>query len=461
MAIPIEIRNVKRPTNTIVKLIGNKYSVIERVGCKRINGKNIPINGSVIGYIIDMKYVPKENRKLDITMKNYGDYIFFNKLSSSIKEELYDCYDKKIADEIYAISLLRAMNNSLKDYQIEEAYNTSFISEDMPSLSLSKNKISTIISNIGKDYSKVLLFIQNRVEKVEKNNKIAIDGMLKTNNSRINSLNDFSYKSRIKSTKDISILIAFNATTKEIICSLPYSGNVVDITSFPDFINKTGINKGIIIGDKGMNNGSGIENIGYIFPIKRSSKIIKELNLLNMDSKLENKEQPILCKKVQHNDKFYYSFRDVKKAAKEEHDYTCRKKFDAEKLKDKRNKFGTIVYVSNQDMTCLEAYNLYKDRWEIELINKFYKDQLGLETVREHSDYSVYGSEFINMLSSIMACRIKNEFENKNLFSEYTYGNLIKILKKYKKIKLPKKDDEWISIRLTKKEESILQLLNI
>ena len=99
---------------------------------------------------------------------------------------------------------------------------------------------------------------------------------------QFNSLNEFSYKSRIKNSKNISILVAFNITTKDVICSLPYSGNCVDITSFPDFLEKTNIKKGIIIGDKGLNSGTGIENVGYIFPVKRSLKILKIFNDANL-----------------------------------------------------------------------------------------------------------------------------------------------------------------------------------
>lgn len=456
MSIPENIRNIQRPKNTIMKQIGDKYAVIERIGCTRKNGKNIPINGSVIGHIIDGVYIPKESRKEYITMKDYGDFSLFHRISYSLFNELLLCYDKEKAKEIYAISILRAMNPSLKDYQIEEAYDSSYLSVNMPNLFLSKNKVSSIISNIGKEYSKVLLFMQNRVENIDKKNKIAIDGMLKSSNGRICSLNDFSYKSRIKASKDISIILAFNTTTKDILCSLPYSGNCVDVTSFPDFIKKTGINKGIIIGDKGMNNGTGIDGIGYIFPLKRSAKIIEKLNLLNMDSKIEDRQNPILCKKVKYEDKFYYAFKDLKRASKEQQDFVSRKKFDIEKLNEKEKRFGSVVYVSNQDMSSKEAYDLYKDRWEIELVNRFYKGTLGLDTVREHNDYSVYGSEFINLLSSIIANRVKNEFSDKGLYESYTYGQLIHILKKCKKIQSPKIKDNWITTKLTKKEEDIL-----
>ncbi len=78
------------------------------------------------------------------------------------------------------------------------------------------------------------------------------------------------------------------------------------------------------------------------------------------------------------------------------------KKFSIERYEKIKHKFWTIVYVSDQDITCEDALNLYKQRWEIELVNDFYKNTLELETVRQHDDYSVYGDEFLNMLTLII-----------------------------------------------------------
>ncbi|QLI76253.1 hypothetical protein H0I36_03425 [Mycoplasmopsis bovis] len=40
----------------------------------RKNGNNQPVEGKVIGHIIDGKFVPKEKLKITVLMKNFGDY---------------------------------------------------------------------------------------------------------------------------------------------------------------------------------------------------------------------------------------------------------------------------------------------------------------------------------------------------------------------------------------------------
>ncbi|CBH40588.1 Pseudogene of Transposase [Mycoplasmopsis agalactiae] len=95
--------------------------------------------------------------------------------------------------------------------------------------------------------------------------------------------------------------------------------------------------------------------------------------------------------------------------------------------------------------------NLYKQRWEIELFNDFYKNTLELETVRQHYDYSVYSDEFLNMLTLIIGNRIKNKFADSKILETKTYRDAMKIFKQYKKIQMPYKNDIWYETEPPKK----------
>lgn len=457
MAIPEEVLKVERPVNTIVKKIGDKYAVIQRIGCVRKNGKNYPVDGKVIGHIRDLKYVKKESPQLAITLKKYADFKVANSLGESLLGELEKVYGDH-AKGIYVMALLRALNPNLTDSRMQEEYEESFISETFKDLSLGKSKVSSFIEKIGKDFAKIISFMHNRVDSIDERNRIAIDGMLKTNNSRINTLSDFSYKGRIKSSKDISILVAFNASTKEIICSLPYQGNRVDATSFPDFIEKTGIRKGLVITDKAGIGIDGMKGIGFIHPMRRNSQVLEKGHMYEMDGVLKGKDEPVECKKATIAGLFYYGYRDVRRAAKEKKDF-LRSRYDRAKLKRLEPRFGTVVYVSDIDMTPEEAYGLYKDRWEIELVNKFYKMNI-TSTTREHSDYSVYGSEFINFLSSVIANRMKNRFSDLGLLKEYTYGDVMRFLRRGTKMFDPV-SKQWSFVKQTNGGLAVLSKLGI
>ena len=59
--IPEDILKVERPKNTIVIAYGKDkklYAVRERIGCKYVNGRRLPINGSTVGHIVNHLYMP-------------------------------------------------------------------------------------------------------------------------------------------------------------------------------------------------------------------------------------------------------------------------------------------------------------------------------------------------------------------------------------------------------------------
>ena len=63
MPIPKEILDVERPKNTVVIVYGknkNLYAVRQRIGCKNINGRHVPVNGPTIGHIVNGVYVPND-----------------------------------------------------------------------------------------------------------------------------------------------------------------------------------------------------------------------------------------------------------------------------------------------------------------------------------------------------------------------------------------------------------------
>lgn len=240
--IPENIRKINRPKNTIVSKTSKEgvYLVRDRKGYK--NGK--PVNGKVVGHIIDNTYIPNEENKSpkrislrEISYKYYGKVAFADSVGKEILEQLKTVYDEKDAKQIYCIALLRTAFGDIKDYQLEDRYHKSFASEFYPNVHLSKNTICSLISNLGTDYKGIHDFMMNRLKnEVEKETKVLIDGMLKENTSTVNTFAGFSYKGRIKGISDISIIYAVDAATREPLCMKVYKGNLPDFSNYSDFL---------------------------------------------------------------------------------------------------------------------------------------------------------------------------------------------------------------------------------
>ena len=490
MAIPADILRVERPKNTFVVSYGSKdcpkYAVRKRLGCKYDKGRRLPINGPTIGHIINFKYIPIEGAtvyeaeqkgvidrisKSSVDLKDWANVELCNILLQPILQDLYKVYNQKDAEIIFCIAILRVCFPGVKDYELKEAYETSFLSEFYPDVPLSKNSVSMFLKNLGKSCSKIIDFMQIRTANVKESHHLLVDGTLKSNESRINTLSDYSRKALKKGTRDISVLYAFDLEEKEPICSKCYPGNMLDLTAYENFITENNITQGIIVGDKGfpessakttfMNN----PKLHFINPIKRDSKVIKELNLNNFDGVLKNNEKILSTKRYNESTaKWYYHYKDLGLAAQEENDYVHRQtkqaSFDVNTYNEKKVEFGTLTLESDLDLPSEIAFDSYNCRWEIELVMRFYKHACEFDETRVHNDYSVIGSEFCDFLSTLLTYKLINFFDEHKLFETMTYKSIMKKLQRAKKIKLSKANG-WTLIKIAPALVTMLQSLGL
>lgn len=479
MPIPQNILSVPRPKNTVVIAYGkNKslYAVRQRVGCKNVNGRHLPVNGPTIGHIIDGAYVPIECSAptavaaSPVDLKDWANIVLCDKLFAGIRQELFAVYNRTDAMKIYCIAILRVCDPGIKNYELKEAYETSFLSELYPGVALSRNTVSTFLNDMGKALSRIVQFMRNRTAAVAIDHHLLIDGTLKSDESKVNSLSDFSRKARTKGTRDISILYAFDFEEMEPVCSQCFPGNMLDATSYGAFISNNGITKGIIVADKGFPESTAHEqfdvnpDLHYLNPVKRNAKLIGRHNMLDFTSILPGYEGITFRKeKCSGTDKWLYSYRDSYKASKEERDWLRRAKknktYNPDTLREKQKTFGTIVLECDLDLPAEVAYKAYDKRWEIEIVMRFYKSACEFDETRVQDDYSVIGSEFCDFLSTLLTFRLIKAFDKADLLEARTYKKIMSVLYRAKKARISGED--WQLIRLNPSHIEILQALEL
>ena len=318
-------------------------------------------------------------------------------------------------------------------------------------------------------------FYKIRIEKIENDHQVVIDGTLKQDNSTVNDLSNFSRKYKVKGVKDISIIYAYDIEIMEPICAQVFPGNYVDSRAYKSFVEKNNIENGIFVTDKGMPP-SQIEDIlknhphiFYFTPLKRNTKFIDDYNLLEFDGKLSGIHDVVYYKKVKILDgSFLYCYKNQIKANKEAMSYgykiTEKDSFNIEKYKERSTVFGVIVFKSNMDLDPNIAYRIYDDRWIIELVFKRYKLYLDNDRTNVHSDFSVRGAEFINFLSTLITCRVIHFAESKAVFEHMTYGQMLEDLKSaWRKVDAPEEpesnDGYWGEMTLS--DMKTLELLEL
>ena len=295
MPIPKEILGVERPKNTVVIAYGrakNLYAVRRRTGCKYVDGRHVPVNGPTIGHIVGGAYVPLVPDAIssvsysEVAMKDWAAYQLAERVFSDMLGELEAVYSPDDSRKLYSISVLRACRPGVKDCELKEAYENSFLSELHPGVALSRNTVSKFLNDLGRACSRVTVFMRNRTARVGADHHLLVDGTLKSDESRMNSLSDFSRKARTKGTRDISVLYAFDLEAMEPVCSKGFPGNMLDLTSYEAFIRENDIRHGLIVADKGFPSDAAAAcfrerpGLHYLNPVKRNSRLIDTHRML-------------------------------------------------------------------------------------------------------------------------------------------------------------------------------------
>lgn len=481
MAVPEDIRRVKRPKNTfVVDSKTNVYSVREKTGCGYYvdeNGKahRPSRNGKVVGHIIDGKYVALDKDALppvgEVDLKDYANVHLCQMLSSDLLECLRGLYNEEEAKCIYVMAVLRACYSGIQDYMLERQYEESFVSETFPNVNLEKSRVSRFLRNVGRSGSRIVKFMRAQVAACDDDDIIIFDGSLKRDESSVNSYSATSRKTAAQKYQHVNVMTAYSVGRREPIASRVYPGNMVDQRIVVDFIDILELESALVVADRGFPPEAirfalrGRPGIGYLVPLNRDRLVIRELDLRSFTGVLPGTD--ILYRVEESVDEygaqvFYYSFRDPSYAMREETQYLCAhsaEKIDPDELDRLRREWGTIVFATNRRMEPSRIRKIYGKRWMIETSFKFQRSQLDDDTTDEESDYTVQASQFVDHLASVMASRMRNRFEDEGLLKKYTYDQVYSLLLRLKMTREHGK--EWKLVRIADKDAQVSVVLGI
>ena len=440
MRVPAEIRAVSRPTNTVVCNTGRpgakQYPVRERTGVLYVPGGNPqPHNGKVIGHIIGGKFVPVQQRagSSGPDCLSYGPAALLKAFTADLEEDLYEVMDVKDAQSVLVAAMLRVLRPNLPLNRYATTYGLSFVSIYYPGLGFSSNVVEDLEKRVGQDDETRQKFFKLRFDRVLPGSKVAIDGTLKQDTSEINSLSAYSHKARVKGCRDISVLYAYDIEKKEPICSQVFPGNSIDAVSYREFIKTNKIHKGIIIADKGFPPSKitqELKDLHFLTPIKLNDRRVSQYQMLKPDSVVSGVGKSVTCKKQPLPDgHFLYAFRDARLAGSEDNHYLERAlrndDYDCDKYETAKERFGVIVFESDVDMTPTDVYQCYQERWELELVFRYYKSNVGLDKTGAQADFEVIGSEFINFIASVLTCRIISKMSRCGVLEKLSYKTVM------------------------------------
>ena len=474
MGVPEHIRKVERPKNTVVVDYGNgTYAVRERNGCRVLHSEDgtlrrVPVDGKIIGHIANGRFIPKNDkpRLTSVGRVDVKDWANVHKCDELNQGELYRrsedpdddapeglvrYFETSDATWMYCEAVLRCCYPGVRDYQLSTKYRESFLSEMYPNTPFGSEVVGDKTEALGEQSSLFYAYMQHRIDSLDPDDEIIIDGCLRTDDCRDASISAVSRKTAATKRRHHLVLYAYSRKRMEPVCMKTYPGNMTDARALADFLRTFRFRSGTVICDRGFPPVAMEEAISlntelhYLVPLESDLKIIDDYHMLDLHSSIRTEDGIIPCRKERliGRDgnplrKWLYSFRDPYIAMEQEAHYLeshqgC---FDEEDYRRKRGDFGIIVYQSDRDMSLEAAHRAYEGRWSIEILYKFQKSGMDEDTANKHKEMRIVGSEFINYLSSIFGSRMLKFFLSDDEYSKMTFREALDDLRGCRKVRV-------------------------
>jgi transposase len=484
MALPEWVEKEKKQGFEIKK-IGNGYYMYKRKSkWDKEKKKAVKVTGEYIGVVTPDGIVPRKQR-LDETKpvfsKEYGATAFIEFIASDILETLNKHFGKKIAQQIWAVSTSRLIS-PCPFRRVEEHYHTSWMSEVLPDLPLSKSSITTLIDHVGNNRTKCAAFMREMLQPAP---YLLIDGSKVTSKSEGMFRALPGHNSNNKYPSQINQIHI--ATVSESGGSMPgfyrnVSGNIPDVSAFELTLEDAGVEGGIILGDNGFASTVNFEeledpehHLKYIVPLKRNTKET-DLATMEFEEYFSYHNRGISAHMEDKGGYRVYTFKDAYMFAKEFSDSISRtekanatamrrRNFDPEKdlrdvsakTKEIEKKFGIIVLRTNiLDKQAPYIFQTYKIRWDIEQLFNTLRNTCDQDASYMHDDAGFEAWSFFGHITISIACRILAKLRELNLLKDWSLEALLDHLSRIHVVQI---NGEWRIAETTKKTRELVAKL--
>jgi transposase len=392
--------------------------------------------------------------------------------------------------EIFALSLGRLLHQSpLKN--MDFLYESSMLSEQFKDLDLSKNKLTTLMRELGSDRTTIADFLQGFVQG---SNNIVFDTTHSISQSEKMQLNQVGYNSTGSYEPQVNLFYMFATEQQMPTYYRIFPGNISGMKALKLTIKEAGIKDACMVGDKGFSLDDNLnmfdeEDLQYVLPLKRNSRFVTYERLATreydkaFDGHFMYHNRPIFYYKYLHKEdkngktkeRSIVVFQDPRLRNEEETSYLRRTESDTpdytmEGFKEKQISFGTMAMVYSLKSTEIDKdgkpvevsaqkiYEKYKSRMEVETVFDTYKNLLQADRSYIQSDESFEAWVFINHIAIMLYYKIFNVIKDKNKLGKLSPKDFLMRLTRVTKIRIGTK---WISAEVPRSSQVIFKELGI
>lgn len=474
MPIPDWVK-AHRPKNSEIRLFGNTYYAYHVTSVwDREKKRPRKITGKLIGKITPEGLVPSEKAQLrnalqtSPSVKEYGAYRICQQLLESELKTMKTVFGQPF-HELFLMAYLRvAYQAHLNMMPLYAQY--SYASVEM-SLRMSAPSLSDILSQIGSQREKIVVFKKNLFTGKD---FILIDSTPMFSESDQLEINQLGYNNKRIYRKQINLLMLVSTTVLMPVYYRMLAGHLRDVQAFKLSLKESGIQDAVLIADKGFYSSNNIkalktEQCRFIIPLRRNHSFINYKPLSQpgksgFDGYFHYHNRPIWYYACQHQKDNLCVFLDPHYKIQEEQDYLQRidthpENYNLADFKKKERTFGTLALLNNiSGLSPEDCYRYYKTRMGVEKTFDTFKNMLEADRSFMRTPQSLEGWLFINFLAIRLYYKLMHRLKESKLLAKHSPADVLARAKMVKKVQM---NNQWLTSEISKKDTALFTHLGI
>ena len=433
-----------------IRVSGDNYYAYEMTSrWNREKKRADKITGKYLGVVTHDGIVKSRSMGLVRSDYEYGNIALLHGIAEKtiipVLREIYPTMWERIISYVILRNIQPLPMKSVH-YLYEKTYMSRIMDESM-----SPDSISRMLSSLPEDQS-----IRVMRKLTEKGEYVLMDSTAIFSRSENMSFLELGHNSKGMHMPQINVMMLFSSTRlmPTFVRILP--GSIRDVSAMSKTMDMAGVEKCVIIADKGFFSSDNIKNLksrhlSYIIPLRRNSSLIPDPDHFTSVFRYDGK--PIKYWKLE---KDVYIFEDPVLRSEEEKDYLIRieenkrsrKQFDENEIN-----FGKLYLLSDLNEDPEKIYGLYKQREYVEYAFNVYKNDLEVDKSYMRDDHMLFTYMFLNLLSLYLHFQILNMINGK-----YSVRDVLLILSRIKMYRMEKGE---ILGEIPKKTRDLVSDMNI
>lgn len=471
----------RRPGTELRKIRGRYYLYEYKTVYDKQKKRPKKISGKILGSITEQDgFKPSAKRLLEkgitakevkaVHCKEYGMAWLVMTQFREYYDSLCKVFGQPDASLLMAIAYCRFVYKCpLKRIPFRLA--ASFLPELLSLGPFNEKKASGVLNRIGRMRGKMQAYMKSFIREGD---YILMDVTNIFCRSEQISLARKGYNNALEFDNQFNLLYIYSADSRMPVYFRLLPGNIREVKAFKNSLLEAGLQKAIIVADKGFYSQANVEllqeeQLDFILPLKRNNKLVSYRDIAGNNFKDEGNYFEYHGRIIWY--KCYKTaeglnlclFLDEQLKVKEEKDYLRRitthpEAYNLEQFHEKKNGQGTIALLTPMNSGAEDVYLTYKGRMAIEVMFDGMKNVLEADHTYMQNEQTLHGWMFVNHITLQWYQHLYIQLKEKNLLKKISVSDYVELLTDIKKVNI---NNTWYINEYTNQTRKMMEKLGL